>query len=309
MQAPVTVSIAQCDAIVGALGRNLEAHLDAIRRARAQKAGLVVFPELSLTGYHLRDLTAEVALRADDERLQPVLDASRDIDIVLGWIEESPEHQLFNAAGYFSGGVLRHRHRKVYPANYGMFEENRYWAAGDQVAAFDTAFGRAGLLICEDMWHPSTSYLLYADRADVIITLSASPARGIRSAPRGAGAAGSARSTGDAAGTAAGTPSMPGSSRTWEALLRQQSTSFNVYSVYVNRCGVEDGTTFAGGSRVIDPCGEEVLALSLDAAQEVVVLDPAVLRRRRAEVPLLRDERLDVTLGNLERIARDRFVY
>jgi len=290
MQQRVTVSLAQCDAVLGGVESNLQAHLQAIERARKAGAQLVVFPELSLTGYHLRDLTPEVALAADDARLQPLRDASRGIDVVLGWIEESPEHQLFNAAGYFSGGKLLHVHRKIYPVTYGMFEESRYWAAGDQVAAFDTAYGRAGLLICEDMWHPSTSYLLYADRADVIITLSASPARGIGAhEPQGA--------------------QGPGSSRTWEALLRQQSAAFNVYSVYVNRCGVEDGTTFAGGSRVIDPYGEAVLSLDLEPRQESAVLDPAVLRRRRAALPLLRDERLDVTLGNLERIARDRFVY
>jgi len=99
---------------------------------------------------------------------------------------------------------------------------------------------------------------------------------------------------------------VPGSSRVWESLLRHQSSAFTVWSVYVNRAGVEDGTSFGGGSRVVDPFGEIVHALGLSAEQTCVTLDPAPLARRRLENPMLRDERLDVTLGNLQRIARDR---
>ena len=288
MEAPVTVSLAQCDAILGDVDRNLEAHLRLIAQAKGQGAGLVVFPELSLTGYMLRDLTSDVAMRREDPRLARLAQASRELDIVAGWIEESPEHGLYNTAGYFRGGRLLHAHYKVYPVNYGMFEERRYWAAGDQVAAFDVPFGRAGLLVCEDVWHPSTSYLLFADRADVIIVCSCSPARGVQPAADGQGGLGSAQS--------------------WDTLLAQQSSAFNVYSIYVNRCGVEDGTTFSGNSRVIDPTGRTLAALGLSAELRTLTLDPSPLRLRRAAVPLLRDERLDVTLGNLERIARERFV-
>src|SRR5262249_29061067 len=272
MLAPLSVALAQCDAVLGDVGRNLEAHLQLVEQARSQGAGLVVFPELSLTGYHLRDLTQEVAMRRDDPRLARLAAASRGLDLVAGWIDEGDEHALYNTAGYFRDGQLLHVHRKVYPVNYGMFEERRYWAAGDQVAAFDTACGRVGLLVCEDVWHPSTSYLLFADRADLIVVPSSSPARGVQ--PDGDGL----RST-----------------RAWDGLLRQQSAAFNVYSVYVNRCGVEDGTTFAGNSRVFGPTGETLAGLGLQPELRIVSLDPAALRRRRAEVPMLRDERLDVT--------------
>lgn len=288
MHAPVNVSLAQCDAILGDVGRNLDAHLALIEEARGQGAGLVVFPELSLTGYHLRDLTQEVALRRDDPRLQRLADAARGLDVVAGWIEESPEHALFNAGGWFHDGRLVHVHRKVYPVNYGMFEERRYWAAGDQVAALDTAFGRAGLLVCEDAWHPATTYLLYADRADVVVVTSCSPARGVQPAEDAPGALRSARA--------------------WDLLLRAQSAAFNVYTVYVNRCGVEDGTTFSGNSRVFGPDGEPLATLGLEPELRLVTLDPAPLRRRRAALPMLRDERFDVTLGNLERIAHGRYV-
>jgi predicted amidohydrolase len=288
MKAPLTASLVQCVAVLGDVGRNLEAHLGQIAVAREQGAGLAVFPELSLTGYTLRDLTSEVAMPADDARLDPLRDASREIDIVVGWIERSDDNRLFNAAGYFSEGRLLHVHRKVYPVNYGMFEERRYWAPGDRVAAFDTSHGRIGLLVCEDLWHPSTSYLLFADRADIVITLSASPARGIASG-------------GD-------DPRLARSTGAWELLLRHQSASFSVHSMFVNRCGVEDGISFAGGSLVVDPFGDVAQRLGMDAEQVPVVLEPGPLRRRRTQVPLLRDERLDVTLGNLQRIVNERFV-
>jgi predicted amidohydrolase len=306
MQAPVTISLAQCDAVLGDVERNLDDHLRRIEAARAAGAGLVVFPELSLTGYSLRDLTPEVALRADAAPLARLARASRGIDIAAGWIDESPEHVLTNAAGYFSSGRLLHLHRKVYPVNYGMFEERRYWGAGDRVAAFDTRWGRVGLLICEDQWHPSTSWLLFADRADVIITLSASPARGVlRADPADAADPAEPADRGNRADRAGG-GLAPASSRTWEALLRQQSAALALWNVYVNRVGVEDGTSFAGGSRAIDPFGEVVAALGLGDAQECVTLEPAPLARRRVQNPMLRDERLDVTLGNLQRIVRDR---
>jgi len=288
MRAPVTVSLAQVDARPGNLAANAETHLEALQRAREAGADLVVFPELALTGYLLRDLSSEVALTRDAATLRRLAEAGRGLDFVTGWIEESPEHAFYNVAGYFADGQLLHVHRKVYPVTYGMFEERRYWAAGDEVAAFDTRWGRAGMLVCEDVWHPSTSWLHFADRADVILVPSASPARGMQPPPGAQVRA-------------------PGSTRTWDGLLRNQSAAFNLWSVYVNRVGVEDGVTFAGHSRVVDPFGEVVLSMGLEAGLATTVLDPERLRRRRTEAPMLRDERLDLTLGNLQRIVRDRF--
>ncbi|MGQ0552495.1 MAG: nitrilase-related carbon-nitrogen hydrolase [Planctomycetota bacterium] len=288
MKAPVVVSLAQCDSLLGSVAANLEASLCVISEATQARSQLVVFPELSLTGYSLRDLTPDVALREKDDRLDPILRASDSIDIVLGWIEESAEHAFYNVAGYFSKGRLLHKHRKVYPVDYGMFDERRDWAAGEMLAAFDTTWGRVGLLICEDLWHPATSYVLFCDRADVIITLSASPARGVSaSAPTESGRLGSVRD--------------------WDKLLQHQSAAFNVYSVYVNRVGVEDGTSFAGHSSVTNPFGETVTQLAMDPEIAHVLLDPSVLRRRRAALPMLRDERLEVTLKNLQRVDQSRF--
>jgi predicted amidohydrolase len=291
MKAPLQVSLAQCDAVLGDLDKNLEAHLSGIETAVEQGAGLVVFPELSLTGYQLRDLAREVACPLDAGRLAPLKEASRRIDVVFGLMEEGSGHHVYNTAVYLSGGEILHAHRKVYLPTYQMFEEQRYWAAGSVVAAFDTAFGRVGLLTCEDVWHTSTSYLLFVDRADMIITPSASPARGVL-----------------LEGPSDGSDElMPGSNDAWNDLLRHQSSAFNLFSIYVNRTGVEDGTSFCGNSQVIDPFGHVLTRLGMGAEQETIELDPDVLRRRRQALPMLSDERTDVTMGNLERIHRDRF--
>lgn len=291
MKAPLRVSLAQCDAMIGDTVRNLDGHLSGIETARDQGAGLVVFPELSLTGYMLRDLAREVAMPLTDERLAPLMEASRQTDVVLGLIEEGEGHHIYNTSVYLSEGRVLHAHRKVYLPTYSMFEESRYWAAGSDIRAFDAPFGRTGILTCEDVWHPSTSYLLFVDRADVIITPSASPARGVTLDPADDGRG----------------ELVPGSTATWNGLLRNQSAAFNMYSIYVNRVGVEDGISFSGHSQVIDPFGRVVVSLGIDAEQVTAELDPSVLKRKRQTVPMLRDEKIDVTLGNLERIRRDRF--
>ncbi|MED5330609.1 MAG: nitrilase-related carbon-nitrogen hydrolase [Planctomycetota bacterium] len=289
MKAPLTVTLVQCDATLGDIEKNAQAHLEVIAATKEEETDLIVFPELSLTGYVLRDLTPEVAMKRNHPVLKALCEASLSVDLVVGYIEEGEDSQLRNAVAYFSSGSITHVHHKVYLPTYSMFEEARYWGAGDVVAAFDTRYGRLGILTCEDVWHPSTSYCLFADRADVIIVPSASPARGI---------------------TVGETPSQDlqaGSSQAWRDLLRQQSSAFNVYSIYVNRCGVEDGTSFAGGSCVIDPYGSQLLDFGMEAKIQTITLDPESLRRRRQAVPMLRDERLDVTLGNLTRVARERF--
>ena len=119
------IAIAQCAPALGAVKRNLEMHREWIAKARAGGARLVVFPELSLTGYYLKDLAADVACAADDPLLEPIAAASLDIDIVAGFVERSLDAKLHIAQGYWSGGALRHVHRKVYLPTYGIFDDGR----------------------------------------------------------------------------------------------------------------------------------------------------------------------------------------
>jgi predicted amidohydrolase len=140
---------------------------------------LLLFPELSLTGYFLRDMVPNVALKISSREIQHLQGLSRKVAFVAGLVEESPDCRFYNAAVYFEGGKIRHLHRKVYLPTYGMFDEQRYFARGDRVRAFDSKFGRLATLVCEDLWHPSTLYLSALDGALLALCPSASPLRGI----------------------------------------------------------------------------------------------------------------------------------
>src|SRR5262245_9054822 len=143
--------LAQVAPALGDVERNLALHLEETRRAARRGADVVVFPELSLTGYLLQDLTQECAQDpAASAPLRRLAAASRKIGIVAGFVERAPGLLHHNAAGCWIDGALAHLHRKVYLPTYGMFDEGRYFAAGDVFRSFAAPWGRTGLLICED---------------------------------------------------------------------------------------------------------------------------------------------------------------
>src|SRR5262249_50868171 len=144
-------------------------------------AELIIFPELSLTGYHLKDHVPSVAERLDGPVVGRLAELSRDIGIVAGFVEETSDFRFFNSAVLLDGGRVQQVHRKVYLPTYGMFDEHRYFARGGRVEAVDTRFGRLAILVCEDLWHPSTIYLAALDGALIVVCPSASPARGLSS--------------------------------------------------------------------------------------------------------------------------------
>ena len=161
------VALAQVAPALGNVEANLRMHRSAARKAAAAGADLIVFPELSLTGYLLQDLVPEVALSPEQSReIEQLRRLSRRIAIVMGFVEESEDHRFYNSALFLARGEILHSHRKVYLPTYGMFDEGREFAAGETFRAFDTPLGRFGILICEDAWHPSAAYLLARDGAD-----------------------------------------------------------------------------------------------------------------------------------------------
>jgi NAD+ synthase (glutamine-hydrolysing) len=286
----VTVALAQFYPRLGDVAANLGAHLTTVAGAAEAGAGLVVFPELSITGYFLKDQVPEVALTIDSPEVGALREASgeRGIDIVVGLILESDEHRFYNASLYISGGDVIHVHRKVYLPTYGLFDEQRYVAAGNRFRAFDAPLGgraghrwRAGILICEDLWHPSAAALLARQGVDLIICPSASPGRG--------------QLQGEAVGTAS----------SYDVMTRTYAQLFTTYVLYCNRSGFEDGVGFWGGSRVVDPVGNVVAEVR--GAQESVLLhslERSAIRRARVAYPLLRDERNDVNDAETDRLRR-----
>jgi predicted amidohydrolase len=279
----LTVGLAQIDPALGDRAKNLERHGEWIKQAREAGAQLVVFPELSLTGYFLKDLVPEMAIPIDGPTVRQLAELSRDIDIVVGAVIEDPDHRYFNSGLYFSMGELVHLHRKVYLPTYGMFDEQRYFATGNRFRSFKTSFGRAGMLVCEDIWHLSSAYILSLEGVDMIISPSSSPGRGIT------------------------TDERLGTAESYRLLCRTYAQFLTAFFLYCNRVGYEDGANFWGGSMVIGPNGD-IIAEEEDADEALVLatLDLGDIRRERLANPLLRDEKLELTINELRRVWHER---
>jgi len=280
------LALAQCAPALGDLKDNLDLHLELTQQAITEGADMVVFPELSLTGYFLKDLVPEVAMTLDDARLAPLFQLSKRIDIVTGVVLKSEDFRYYNAALYLSGGEVKHVHRKVYLPTYGMFDEQRYFAPGDRIRAFDVAGVRAGMLVCEDMWHLSSAYLLFVQGVSLLLCISSSPGRGVL-----------ANADADVA---------PGSVGSWNDLLQTVAEYTTSYVAYVNRLGYEDGVNFWGGSCVFGPDGQMVVDAGENAGLVIADIDVREVERQRLATPLLRDEKAEFTLRELERIWNER---
>jgi NAD+ synthase (glutamine-hydrolysing) len=275
-----TIGIAQISPRLGDVEHNLALYEESVRQARERNVDLLVFPELSLTGYILRDLVSSVALQRGMRELDRLAALSRDVALVAGLVEEANGGLFYNAAMYFDGGHLQNVHRKVYLPTYGMFDEQRYFARGNSIRAFDTRFGRVATLICEDLWHPSTASIAALDGATIIICPSASPLRGVSE------------------GT-----DVDDNARYWELLNQFYATTLGVFTVYANRVGFEDGVGFWGGSQITDPFGERLAKAryyETDFIAAEVSQDTA--RRKRVVSPMVRDEDLDLTINELLRL-------
>jgi len=274
------IAVAQTDAKVGDLQGNLKNHLEVVEKARSAGAQVVVFPELSLTGYSLRDLTWEVALDPfSDRRLDPLRKASESVSIVFGLVESAENHGVYNSAVFLEDGKILHIHRKIYPPTYGMFEEGRYFSRGHEVKAFDSKLGRFGILVCEDLWHLSLPYLLAYDGAQAIISLTASPSR-----------------------LAAESEELE-TARVNHEQHRTYGRLLSTYIVFSNRVGFEDGVNFWGGSSIVSP-GGQMLAQGKLFKQDLILaeIDSLEVQRSRRFSRHLLDEDLELVEKTLARL-------
>ncbi len=280
----VNVGLAQIYPKIGDVRHNLEKHLAYIEQAASQNVDLLVFPELSLTGYQVQDLVPEVAIRTkrSDSTFAALLDASQRLDLMVGFVHEDERQRYYTAAAYLSGGEVVHIHHKIYLPTYGMFDEGRYFDQGEHIRAFNTRFGRVGMLICEDFWHTSPAYLLWLDGADMLLFQSASPSRGLDGGDRLSGTR-------------------------WVELVNQAYGSmFTNYVIHCNRVGYEDGKNFWGGSSIVDPNGEFLVhGVYFDEALLTQTIDLNQLHRTRSRLPLLRDERPSLVQRELARILSE----
>jgi len=244
---------------------------------------LVSFPELALTGYSLGSRTSELALPTTDP---PPVRPPSGITAILGFPERAQDGRIYNAAAAVRGGRWVHRYRKCFLPTYGTFDEGRYFAPsrrGPEV--FEAAPGwRVATLVCEDLWHPSLTYLAALRGADLVVVPTAVPGRGV--VEGGAG------------------PAFQSMER-WVAMATALASFHQLWVVVVNRAGVEGGLTFAGGSFVVAPDG--AVAARLDAAADRRIdleLDPGATAAARRLYSHRRDEDGTLLLRELERTLR-----
>jgi len=290
------LAIAQLRPRKGAYQENL-GRLGAVFRevaAQPEPPELIVGPEAALTGYFLEGGVRDLAVSAEqlfhDLSCQHRDAKAPPFDVSLGFYEVH-QNRLYNSALYATlGGSdagVRHVHRKIFLPTYGVFDEERFVEAGRSVQAFDTSWGRAAILICEDAWHSFTPMLAALAGAQLIIIPSASPARGVLSSEEA--------------------PGRPGSLGRWTRLAQDMAGEHGVYVALAQLVGFEGGKAFPGGSLVATPRGD-ILAEApvFDETVLQATLDFEEITRARTDLPLLADleMRLPHLLGSLHDARR-----
>ena len=269
------VALAQSDPVLGDVGENTRRSREAVRRARSEGADLVVLPELTLTGYALGLVSDDVSRSTDDPEITQLAEEADGLACVVGFAEAGRVH-TYNSAAYLERGVVRHVHRKLYLPTYDIWEERKHFTPGDAMRSFDTDIGQVAILICSDAWQPALAVLAVQDGARVLIVPANSTSR------------------------------RPEIEAEWRDINRFYARMLETYVVFVNRVGAEGDLSFWGGSHVYDPWGELVVeAPGAEEAFVTVELDLSAVRRRRREMPIVKEARLALLSRELDRLAAE----
>ncbi len=245
--------------------------------ALAEPPELLILPEAATTGYFVEGGVRELARSAEqlfeDLATRHRASGAPPLDLAIGFYEIW-NTRLYNSALIASLGspapAIRHVHRKIFLPTYGVFDEERFVEPGRSVQAFDTSWGRAAVIVCEDAWHSIVPTMAALDGAQLLIILSASPARGIQP-------------TGAAGG-------KPASALRWERTAEAIATEHGLFVAVAHLVGFEGGKAFPGGSLVVDPRGKVVLQAPIfENVLTTVTIDLEEIVRARADEPLLSD--------------------
>ena len=276
------ITLAQVDAELGDIDANVERAAGAIGQAVEQSSDLIVFPELHLTGYSIGGVDADLALRPDDPRIEKLARDAAPAGLLVGFVESGgPGPHTYNSTAYYHDGQLRHVHRKLYLPAYAPFEERNHFTPGPSLRAFpvDPAT-RMAVLLCNDAWQPHLAFLAVQDGARVLLVPAASAQSRF--------------------------PEHYDSHEYWHDITHFYGRMYQVYVVFVNRAGVEGSLRFWGGSHVIDPWGNVVAEAGQQEEQVLTVeVDLAEVRRRRRQVPLVKDARLGLLQREVGRLLEE----
>ena len=263
MLTKINIAAAQINCRVGRKKRNIDLMKKHAKQAKEKGADLVVFPELSLTGYLTRDLTYNLAEKIPGpsvDSLEQVAE-KENLHMVFGMLEHSDKARgvIYNTAVLLGPKGFVGKYRKLQLPTHSVFEEKRYFRPGYQLPVFETDIGRLGLTICYDMFFPEISRLLRLKGAQLIICISASPA--VRR-------------------------------KFFEVLTAARAIENTVFLAYANLVGIEDGLQFWGGSRIVAPSGHIIAQAKYDEEDLVTgEVDYSDLKRIETFVPTLRDLR------------------
>ena len=274
------VALAQIECILGDVDENLRRAKEVVGEAKDRGADLVVFPELSLAGYALGELSNEVAIEAESKPIISLAEEAGETAVVVGFCEEGRGFHLYNSVAYLEGGSLLHVHRKLYLPNYRIYEERKHYNPGQSMRAFDTSLGRMAMLICNDAWQPFLPFIAVQDGAQVLIIPANS---GLYPYPE-----------------------LLDTKEYWRDITRFYARMLESYVVFVNRVGEEGDLTFLGYSHVVDPWGRVVAeGPGREEALITADIDLGNVRRRRREVPLVKEARLALLSRELNRLAEE----
>jgi predicted amidohydrolase len=273
------VALAQIDSILGDTEENLRRSKEVVAEAKDRDTDLTVFPELSLSGYALGELGDDVPIEAHSKPISSLAEAAGEMAVVVGFCEEGRGFHTYNSAAYLEGGSIRHLHRKLYLPNYRIYEERKHYNPGQSMRAFDTRFGRMAMLICNDAWQTFLPFIAVQDGAQVLIIPADS-------------------------GSYPSYPELLDTRDYWRGITRFYARMLECYVVFVNRVGKQDNLVFWGYSHVVDPWGTVVAEGPLhEEALITVDIDLGNVRRRRREVPLVKEARLALLARELNRLV------
>ncbi|MCK4835796.1 MAG: hydrolase [Candidatus Aminicenantes bacterium] len=263
---------------LGNVSKNMEYHRIQIKKAIADNCDLIIFPELSLSGYHLKDIVYEIALNPESKEIAELAELSKKIDIVVGLPYEQSPGIIYNSALYFSRGKCLHNHKKVQLPNFGMFQEEMIFKAGNTFKSFKIKNFTVGMIICREILFPVHAYLYYLQGVDFLVGISNSPFRGLKK-------------------------DHFASLQLWEKMGYVCSVFYHQHYIYVNRTGFEDGIGFTGGSFFArSGKGIEKKAKYFEEDEIDFEMNLEDVSKARIAGNYLRDEKPEIILKELKRI-------
>lgn len=274
------VACAQMESAVGDPKANLAKHLDWIGRALKKGCDLLVFPELSLTGYGAWPYVPDIARKADCLELRRLAEAADSMKVVVGFIEEGSGGQFYNSVAWLIDGKIAALHRKVNLPTYGNLEEGKYFASGDGINLLDLdGPWQVGTLICADLWNPALVHLAAQQHATMLVAPVASASEAV-----------------------GGNFSNENG---WDLAVRFYAMMYSLPTIMCNWCGQEGKMTYWGGSRIVDENGE-ILAVAGDGEELLTAeIDYERIRNARFRLPTIRDANPHFVMHEFSRILRD----